>query len=96
MKVILHSNIYLIKTKILLNGKIIEHSSYHNSNGVIACEATFVNNIINGYRRFYHLNGKLKYEENFVNGELHGVCKAFDEYGILIKTSIYKNRKRVK
>jgi hypothetical protein len=82
--------------KTLLNGKVIEQSSYHNSNGIIACEATFVNNIINGYRRFYHRNGKIKHEENFVNGDLHGICKSFDENGILIKSSIYKNGKRVK
>jgi len=89
----LRNNIY---RKILLSGKVIEQSAYHNSNGTIACEACLVNNIINGYRRFYYPNGKIKHEENYLNGDLDGVCKSWDENGILIKTSIYKNGKRLK
>ncbi len=74
-----------------VNGKMNGESKTFNSDGTIAVEGDFTNDIQSGKWKWYNYAGMLENEVEYVDGEKHGEQIFYSENGVIIKKEIYEN-----
>lgn len=73
------------------HGKIKTYYDRAPSGKFLKCTYECVNGVFHGPSFHYLINGVLEKEGFYENDKVHGLCKYYDEKGILIKTKLYEH-----
>ncbi len=79
-----------------LHGKDTANSTrYRFYNTYLVSQSTFISGKLDGSVIDYYPDGLINIVTNYRNGKAHGVNKVFNEYGTLIRRSLYIQNKQV-